>query len=399
MYKALLIDYDYQIVHSASGQIARVFWEQPHEFLSRPIVVCSKQLSGLVSENQLIKVKDRGWIRHVLGLCREIGLPDVCHIPDQRRFSWEPFVVNAVKKGGYRFDYIHSISCPESSHLTALKIKQLTGKPWVAQFNDPWIGNEAKRFTTKSFPKIDARQERAVAENADLIIHSNRIMTEDWLDRYGALVRDKMVIFPFSFNIAQLPNVVEHKGRGERLKISHIGHMYGARSASPILKALYYLKNYTPDVYHQIELSFIGSLPDDDKAYIEENGLSDCVRFLGKMPPESLTKFYLESDVFLVIDMNVPRSPSYPSKLLMYHYYRRPILSIAPSDSIIEDDMLKSGHHCFTYDDVTGIANYLNRAVEDYSSLESFDHNYWHQFTVENVANLYHQELKKLFAK
>ena len=399
MYIPLLIDYDYQIVHSASGQIARVFWEQTHDFLSRPIVVCSEQPSGLKSENQLIIVKDRGWIRHIFGLCRELGLPDVCHIPDQRRFSWEPFVVKAVKNGDYKFDYIHSISCPESSHLTALKIKRLTGKPWVAQFNDPWIGNEAKRFNTRYFLKVDAELEREVAENADLIIHSNRIMIEDWLERYGDLVRDKMVIFPFSFNIAQLPDVVEHQNRNEKLKISHIGHMYGARSASSILKALCELKANSPEVYHQIELTFIGSLPDDDKAYVEKNGLTDCFRFLGKMPPESLAKYYLESDVFLVIDMNVPRSPSYPSKLLMYHYYRRPILSIAPSDSIIEDDMLKSGHHCFTYDDVTGIENYLKKAVEDYGSLQSFDHNHWHQFTVENVANLYHQELNKLFSK
>lgn len=399
MYTPLLIDYDYQIIHSASGQIARVFWEQTHGFLSRPIIVCADHQANLPSNNQLVKVKDRGWIRHIFGLCRELGLPDVCHIPDQRRFSWEPFVVNTIKKGAYHFDYIHSISCPESSHLSALKIKRLTGKPWVAQFNDPWIGNEAKRFKTNYFSKVDANLERKVAENADLIIHSNRIMVEDWLERYGDLVRDKMVIFPFSFNIAQLPNVDEHHIRGEKLKLSHIGHMYGARSATPILKALYKLKADSPDIYNQIELDFIGSLPDADKAFVEENKLSDCVHFLGKMPPESLAEYYLESDVFLVIDMNVPRSPSYPSKLLMYHYYRRPILSIAPSDSIIEDDMQKSKHHCYTYDDIDGIVAYLKRAVADYPSLQSFDHNHWHQFTVENVANLYLNELNKLLPR
>ena len=349
--------------------------------------------------NRLIKVKDRGWIRHLFGLCRELGLPDVCHIPDQRRFSWKPFVVKAVMNGDYNYDYIHSISCPESSHLAALKLKQLTGKPWVAQFNDPWIGNEAKQFNTRCLQKIDVELEREVAENADLIIHSNRIMIEDWLERYGAQISSRMVLFPFSFNIAQLPDVAEHHKRGDKLKISHIGHIYGARSASPILKAIYALKTNSPEVYRQIELTFIGSLPEDDKTFVEKKGLSDCVHFLGKIPPESLAKYYLESDLFLVIDMNVPRSPSYPSKLLMYHYYRRPILSIAPSDSIIEDDMLKSGHQCFTYDDTTGIEIYLKKAVEDYNSLQSFDHNYWHQFTVENVAQLYSQELDKLFAE
>lgn len=399
MYTPLLIDYDYQIIHSASGQIARVFWEQTHEFLSRPIIVCADYQDTLSSNNQLIKVKDRGWIRHIFGLCRELGLPDVCHIPDQRRFSWEPFVVNEIKKRNCHFDYIHSISCPESSHLIALKIKQFSRKPWVAQFNDPWIGNEAKRFKTNYYPKVDAALERKVAENADLIIHSNRIMVEDWLERYGDIVRDKMVIFPFSFNIAQLPDVEEHHIRGEKLRVSHIGHLYGARSATPMLRALQRLKSDSPEIYKQIELVFIGSLPDADKVFVKENSLSDCVHFLGKMPPESLTKYYLESDVFLVIDMNVPRSPSYPSKLLMYHYYRRPILSIAPSDSIIEDDMQKSGHRCYTYEDIDGIEAYLKGAVVDYTSLQSFDYDYWRQFTVENVANLYHKELNKLLSK
>ena len=39
-------------------------------------------------------------------------------------------------------DIIYSTSAPYTDHLIGLHIKKITNKPWIADFRDPWIGND-----------------------------------------------------------------------------------------------------------------------------------------------------------------------------------------------------------------------------------------------------------------
>lgn len=387
-------------MNSATGQIARTFWAYNETRGFDPTILCSSpQVPSVPTLDRAIEIDDNNLVRHALGLFREMGFPDVCHCPDQRRFSWMPFVLRYFDKHlcTEHFDYIHSISCPETSHLIAYNIKRRTALPWIAQFNDPWIGNEAKRFKTKCLKKADDKLERLVAVNADLIIHSNRIIFEDWTDRYGDIVKDKMVILPFSFNI---PVETEHAPSLHpsplKIHIYHIGTLYGKRSAKTFFDALALFRNRYPDESDKVEVTFIGGVSESEKNYATHLRLHDTVKYIGYMPPEQLEAYYKHSDLFLVIDMNVGRSPSYPSKLMLCHYYRKPIMSITTNDSIIMDDMRQSGHNAFLYDDTEGMADHLHRAVTDYPSLLHFDHNHWRSFTVENVTSLYKEQLHKL---
>jgi len=398
MLKPLLVIFDYHIQNSATGQIARTFWGMNKDNGFVPTIICGKQKNGVQTDDRTIEVLDSDIIRHLFGLVREIGFPDLCHCPDQRRFSWMPFVFLKYKKtlAKEKFDYIHSISCPDSSHLIAYKIKKRSGLPWIAQFNDPWIGNEAQKYKTQLFSRVNDKLEQLVAENADLIIHSNRIIYEDWVDRYGESIKKKMVIFPFSFNIQNLPEVIPESRNPKKIRIYHIGSLYGVRSAKSFFRSLNEFRLKYCECADSLEVNFIGGVPDSEKEFAKELGLQDCVNFLGVMPPEQLEQYYKQSDLFLVIDMKVQRSPSYPSKLLLYHYYRKPIMSITTNDSIIMDDMEKSGHNAFLYDDISGMVEYLHRSVSNYGSLQNFDHNHWQSFTVENVTSLYKEQLRNL---
>ena len=400
MNKVLLVDYDFKITNSASGQIARVFWNANSKLFDTS-VICAK--GDVESDNNctIIEVADKASIRHFFGLLREFGLPDLCHMPDQKRFSWQPFVMRKAKKVIMKeqFDIIHSISCPETAHLIAYKLKCLTGLPWIAQFNDPWVENEIKKFRFSSFRKRDLKLERLVAENADIIIHSNKVIVNSWKERYGENIINKIKIFPLSFNIPNLPLVKHNESPDStkyKISIYHIGHLYGARSARTLFMGLASLFESNPEYISRIEVSFIGSLSEEDKKLAEKLCLNNNINYLGVMPPDKLLDFYNNADVFLVIDMEVPESPSFPSKLLLYHYFRKPILSITTEKSIIEDDMIVSGHHYYYYGDVEGVAGYLKRAIEDYPSLLKFDHNHWKEYTVENVTNLYLKELNNL---
>lgn len=395
--KPLLIDHDYKIINSASGQIARTFWQTQKICSVKPIVVCSKTDFNVETKFDVIEVVDQPIVRHIGGVLREFGLPDFCHIPDQRRFSWKPFVLHNldVCNAAKRCDYFHSISCPESSHLIAYALKKKYGKRWVAQFNDPWVGNEAKSFKFKKFEEYDYSLEKVVADNADLIIHTNKIMMEDWVTRYGTQILKKMVEIPLSFNMP-LPDLFESPiNTGSKLHLFHIGHLYGARSAEPLFQALSKIVSNKPQMRDLIELNFIGGLSESDVQKCNELGLNDCVHFLGTMRPEELDPYYRKADIFVVIDMNIERSPSFPSKLMLYHYYQKPILSITTKNSIIEDDMLRSGHSCFYYNQINELADFIDKAVYDRSLLYKFDHNYWKRYSVDSVASTYFNLIDK----
>lgn len=398
--KPLVIDHDYRIINSASGQIARTFWQTQKVRKVKPTVVCSKTDFNVETKVDVIEIVDHPNIRHIGGVLRELGLPDFCHIPDQRRFSWKPFVLHNsdVCNAAKECDYIHSISCPESSHLIALALKKKYRKKWVAQFNDPWVGNEAKTFKIKKLERYDFSLEKVVAENADLIIHTNKIMMEDWVARYGSQILERMVEIPLSFNMS-LPSISEQSIDIEpKLHLYHIGHLYGARSARTLFEALYLLFSKKPYMRELIELNFIGGLSDTDVQKCNELGLNDCVHFLGTMRPEELDPFYRKADMFVVIDMNVERSPSFPSKLMLYHYYKKPILSITTKNSIIEEDMLRSGHSCFYYDQINELADFIDNAVSDRSLLYKFDHEYWKRYSVDGVATTYFNLIDKIIS-
>lgn len=400
MLKPLIIDFDYRITHSASGQIARVFWESNCMEHFSPTIICSYQDISNESRCNLIQVRENKLIRYATSALKRLGFPDICHIPDQKVFSWAPFVLNRLNMIGLDgYDYIHSISCPESSHLIALELKKKCMLPWIAQFNDPWVENEAKSFASKRFAQIDCKREAEVAEYADLIIHTNQIIYENWCERYGELIKDKMVVLPLSFNVPHLPELQINTSlpkNSDKFRIFHIGHLYGRRSAQDIFDALAMIKEDSPILASKIELTFIGSLTQRDIDYVQQIGVTDMVRFLGVIHPDELASYYLSADMFLVIDMNVYRSPSFPSKLMLYHYYQKPIIGITTEGSIIEDDLRISGHRSFRYGDSKGIASYLRYAANDIENISDFDRNYWRRFTVENVARLYIKNVMKL---
>ena len=129
---------------------------------------------------------------------------------------------------------------------------------------------------------------------------------------------------------------------------------------------------------------------------IKALGLEDVVETTPRLAPEQLEKYYNESDVFLAIDVNLRRSPSFPSKLMMYYYYCKPILGISNPGSIMEEEMSNSGNTLCYYGHPEEVAEYLNKAVSDYDSLNTFDKDYWKRYTVENVSSIYSSLIKKL---
>ena len=400
MLKPLIIDYDYKLLNSASGQIARNFWEQQVDNGFNPIIVCSPANFDFDGKVTTIEVRDRKWFHYIGSALKKIGQPGLALMPDMFKYSWARYVKKYVK--GLEFDYIHTLSSPQSTHLAGLALKRKTGKPWVAQFNDPWTDSAGRRNHKPNFSKsIDAYYEKQVVENADLIIHTNSVIADIWTERYGDSIKEKMAVVPLNFNIKELPSinpVIQDKYDG-KLNISHIGEIYGSRSCADLLRGVVMLVEKHSELRDMIHITFVGRIKKEEATLPKELGISELVEIIPPLPPEKLDKYYSSSDIFFAADVKSPRSPSFPSKLMMYYYYRKPILGITNPNSIMELELNRTGNTVCYYGHPEQICEYLYRAITDYKCLNTFDQSYWQNYTVENVSNLYKSLLLKILKK
>ncbi len=169
--------------------------------------------------------------------------PDIISLPDIRRLSANLFLLNKAIQTTKNcdYDYILTNSFPSSTHLVGLRLKQKTRLPWVAQFYDPWVGNPYRVFKTKCFREMDAEIEKTVAENADIIFHSNETIKEDWISRYGDIVKNKIFVLPFicdytSYNAAI--NRTAYAVPKDRIIISYIGNLVSKRNLDDLIPAV-----------------------------------------------------------------------------------------------------------------------------------------------------------------
>ena len=393
----LLIEFDYKIINNASGQIVRAFWENVPEDLLAPSIVCAKKDSPFKSKWPLYEYESFPKLTRLGHALRKTAFPDIANQPDMNWLFWGRRVLRKIDNvlNKRQFDYIHSVSCPTAAHMVALEIKNRTGLPWIAQFHDPWIGNPSRKFRFSYFCNRFEQMEFEIAKNADFIIHTNSVILDAWRKRYGSLVEGKMVSLPLSFNTINLPKQIEKTEDG-KLIMSHIGEIYYSRTLKDIVDAICEIRQEDIAITDKLQIQLIGRVKDSEKKYIHSRQLEKMFKFVGLLSPDKLEDYYCNSDAYLALDMKTQNSPCYPSKLMMYYYYRKPILGITTEGSIMEKDLGASGHHCYHYGDVKGIKSYLISLLAEDKKLYSFDHDYWTRFTVENAIKDYSDIVLKI---
>lgn len=309
--------------------------------------------------------------------------------PDAHYFTWFLNAMRISKSyiAHHEISYFHSISVPYSSHLVALKLKMQFGLPWVAQFYEPWVDNPFRRPGINGHKK-EIEWERRIAQEADLIIHNSEEMCDSWKKRYGKIVEKKLFTLPMSFCFGQTKDFISPK-MDNKLRFSHIGNLYGLRSAKAFLKSLAYLLSEHPEFKEKIELMLIGKVSDSDINLINELHLTGVVKLLGRLSEEECVKYYQQTDIFLVIESADQGLLFFPSKLIRYYYYQKPIIGLTLENSVLYNQLKQNGHNAFTPYDIEGIKYYIMRALSSYDSLLGFNREAYCCYEAKRVAEQY----------
>lgn len=395
MKKCMFISREFLLSTSPGGIIERAFVEElivRHEI--KPTVFCADNGAVNVplatnSHSDVIITHEKKWLRIVFAGIRRL-LPDLSWLPGYEWWSWGKECLKAASNRlrNEKYDYIHTVSFPCASHWVGLQLKKKYGIPWIAQFYDPWADNPYRPFRTKFFKKIDFTMERKVVENADIIIHDNKTIADIWRERYGKENSHKIVVLPLTVPLPQVP-AIEHKERNKKLTISHIGNFMLNRTSESFICAVSRLVKQYPNFKSELQINYVGGVTEKEKELIIANQLQDIFNLVGTVPPNECDEYYQTSDIFLAIDGVNNVNLFFPSKILKYFYFQRPIIGITPQGSVLDYEMNQSKHVSLRNEDIDGIADYLYRAITDYKSLLNFNRDYWHMFSTEYVVTEY----------
>lgn len=401
MIHPLVIGHSYLLEKYSTGQVLRSFFERLNDYGFDPTIICSKSYHNDVDIQKLrcrvVPTYDSQSIRYIIALAKRLISSDFAFLPDYTYFSWAK--VSAINKAKElvsigSIDYIHSISIPCSTHLIAAEIKKRYGLPWIASFFDPWYENPYRKFHYRWAKERDRKFEAYIAENADFIVHTNHVICEEWIERYGSRIKDKMVVLPLVFSEPSIQKF--HKKKGDKFVISHIGSLYDGRNASDFLKSLKSLLQTHPNIRERIEVNFVGTVPVSDKALTEKYGLSDIVNFLGFLKEQECIEYFNRSDLYVAIDGAGARDIFFPSKIMKYLYFGKPILGMSPHNSVLHKELSASGNHCFINNDISGVADFIYKAITSYDTICDNDKEYWRKFSMERVALQYQTLVNQL---
>lgn len=398
MAKILLLATNFAGSVSTNGQIARTFFgelrKQGHEVVALVSDRHEKPIETGFPDVRVIRTPR--WFLPIIYLVKFISRDvaqwwDIDQLFYRLRAKKE--ARKLLKQGG--IDAIHSICASYSTHMVAAQLKQQTDIPWIAQFYDPWCDNFYRAFKHAFIKRLDTAHEAEVAHHADFIIHSNRTVRSIWRARYGKETDARTVIIPFNLgSVPPLPEEAPAAATAGKRTIVHIGNLYPGRDSFAFIHALESLLKSQPELRSRIAVQYVGGVSQAEKDYIRDQGMEDVFTLVGYLSEQECNAYYLNADVFLALDAPLPRkSAFFPSKIIKYFYFRKPILGITPQGSPSYHAYREGGYESFEHTDREGIIGFLRRALSDYPSLCRFDHNYWRLYTTEHLAQRYCEEV------
>ena len=118
-------------------------------------------------------------------------------IPDAR-IGWNPFALKKALKivRDQKIKYIITTGPPHSTHLIGLKVKNIIGVKWLADFRDPWqeIFYLKNFFRFNYIKKLDLRLEKKVLSSANVI-------TTTVGEKYHNILKNKILVNQNFFSI------------------------------------------------------------------------------------------------------------------------------------------------------------------------------------------------------
>ena len=197
------------------------------------------------------------------------------------------------------------------------------------------------------------RIQRAVLNNADMIIFNNEYQMKYILSKYkGNNYEKKSIIIPHSFD----KDFYEKKDKFYKDKkvMSFLGHLDNFRNANAFLEAVNKLNKKDKSLKEKIEFRFYGNMGDKDKNYIKNNKLENVIKLCKPVTYLDSLNIMTQSDYLLLIDANlidyIKENIFFASKVVDYLGSHTKVFAVTMKKGISKDILVKSGAVVSSFD-------------------------------------------------
>jgi glycosyltransferase involved in cell wall biosynthesis len=292
------------------------------------------------------------------------------YIPDGQ-IGWFPYALRAARRamaqGGV--EAIFSSSFPVTAHLLAYRLKQATGKPWIADFRDLWTENHYADYSSRLRKRIDQKIEAKLLEQADVIT----TVSDEWAETLRRMTGGKrrIEVIRNGFDASEFAPIESR--RPDKWTITYVGLFYGAKQdPSTFLEALRRVINSGKVARDNVRFNIVGE-PD---SYVQEMvarfGVADITNFTGFVShPESLAQQVNSSLLLLIVHKEQTNAGHVPGKLYEYLGARRRILALAHQG--FEAARLINESRAGIVVESTDIAGIEQALIDSYSAYQSGD--------------------------
>ena len=256
-------------------------------------------------------------------------------VPDEQ-MAWIP----AAARVGARVDrrspveVLYSSSPPASTHIAAGLIKALTGRPWVADFRDPWVGNA---FASPPSPLHRAAErwlEQWVIARADRVVFATPGLLARYASRYPTR-SGRFITITNGYDRAELgdspPN---NRGTDEPFRLVYAGSVYGERELRIFLDGLALAAERRPSLSDRLRVEFVGWMTPRNQALALQRAakLEPILSIAGQVPrSEALARVRSADASLLLLGDGPDRELFVGAKLFEAIGLDRQLLAMAPA--------------------------------------------------------------------
>ncbi|WP_166268458.1 glycosyltransferase [Marinobacter caseinilyticus] len=310
---------------------------------------------------------------------------NLCYFPDQAG----PWIIPAVLAGRrivrkHNMDIIFATGSPWSGLITGYLISKLTGKPFIADFRDPWMNNPFHQSKGALLDRWGASLERKVVQHASAVSLNTPPLMEEFLTRYPQLKSDKFFIMPNGFDPADFDNLKPEPRLNDEntLLLCHAGFLYGVRDPEVLLEAIKAANQRLSGSGKRVVFRQIGDVQlnyDIHERYADlihdRSLIIDAPR-----PYQECLSALAAADA--VVNVQPATQSQIPSKLYDYLGINRPIINITSRDGalgqLVTDKQLGI---LVGFDEVAALTDILvgeadakaNRTFSGYESRDEFN--------------------------
>ena len=271
-----------------------------------------------------------------------------------------------------QIDVVMTTVPPWSALLTGRLLQRLTGRPWVADFRDPWTDNTFTYFPTPAQHRLNRRLERHLIDRADAVIS----VTEPWVKGLQSKVSTSknnkpFVLIPNGWDQDDFPDLAAveaglpaPESSDGRIVLLHPGSAYQGEPL-PLLEALDRLAADGANL-DKLRFHFVGYMHPEDQARITTSPQSGLFRLdPDRVPHDEALRLMRNAHVLLLLLRKGPDASS--GKIFEYMMAGRPVLAIAARDGVAGRLVRSCWIGCAVDpDDIDTLATVLKQIAEDY---------------------------------